>query len=505
MPSGRCFLMMLCLLGVCAGCASVPPAPPGATAGGKTQGDPDEGWLFKSLTGRGQNDTAAAQPSAQPTPQSVAPIDTSVPPGTAGPLVPGPASPSAARIGSPVIAASAESPAGPPPMIPPALPSAPADAVSIGGVKEKEEAKGFELSDLAPENLYKGLKKAAGYGPNEKIAREAMQEGKSLFDAKKYKEAAAKFATAADRWPDSPLEEDALFLQGESEFFADLYSKAHDTYGGLLKKYSNTRHLDTVAAREFAIGRYWEQKYNAHPTWPITPNLTDSSLPRFGTFSSTIQAYERVRMNDPTGPLADSSVMALGNAYFRQGQYDAAAEQYDVLRKEYPNSKHQMSAHLLDLQAKMRIYQGDAYDETPLKAAGKIANQALTQFGDKLGEERERVARAEAQIREEKANRDFLRGEYYAKHKYYGAARVYYKSVIDEYPTTDKAKQARARMEEYRNEPDEPPSRLAWLTRMFGGKGQEPDDPRTQLMSKDRDVESIRAAEREAKEREDRR
>ena len=65
----------------------------------------------------------------------------------AGPLVPGPASPSASRIGSPVIAASAESPAGPPPMIPQPLPSAPADAVSIGNVKEKEEKQGFELSD----------------------------------------------------------------------------------------------------------------------------------------------------------------------------------------------------------------------------------------------------------------------------------------------------------------------------------------------------------------------
>ena len=81
------------------------------------------------------------------------------------------------------------------------------------------------MSDLAPENIYKNIKKSAGYGPDEKIARAAMQEGKALFGDKKYKEAAAKFATAADRWPDSPLEEDALFLQGESEFFSDQYSE----------------------------------------------------------------------------------------------------------------------------------------------------------------------------------------------------------------------------------------------------------------------------------------
>ena len=46
------------------------------------------------------------------------------------------------------------------------------------------------------------------------------------------------------------MEEDALFLQSESEFFSDQYPKAHDTIGGLLKKYPNTRHLDTAVARE---------------------------------------------------------------------------------------------------------------------------------------------------------------------------------------------------------------------------------------------------------------
>ena len=46
------------------------------------------------------------------------------------------------------------------------------------------------------------------------------------------------------------------------------------------------------------------------------------------------------------------------------------------------------------------------------------------------------MAQARAQIVEEKANREFTLGQYYEQHKYYGAARMYYKSVIDEYPST---------------------------------------------------------------------
>jgi TolA-binding protein len=343
--------------------------------------------------------------------------------------------------------------------------------VSIADAKKEDEKKqGFQWSDLAPENVYKNIKASIGYGPDEKISRAAMQEGQALFRDKKYKEAGAKFAAAAERWPDTPLEEDALFLEGESEFFSDQYPKAHDTYGGLLKKYTNTRHLDVVVRREFAMGIYWEQLYDANPSWPVTPNLTDNSRPMFDAFGYAIQAYERVRLHDPTGPLAAVSLLALGNAYFRHGQYENAAYNYDLLMKEYPNSEHQLRAHLLGLQAKMRVYQGTLYPGIPLKEAKKIADQTVKQFGDKLGGERERVLRAQSQILEEEANREFVQAEYYEKHKYFGAARMYYQSAIKHYPGTEKAKESQARLEAIRNEPDVPPNYFKWLTGMFGSK-----------------------------------
>jgi outer membrane protein assembly factor BamD (BamD/ComL family) len=295
-----------------------------------------------------------------------------------------------------------------------------------------------------------------------------MQDGKALYADKKYKEAGLKFAIAAERWPDTPLEEDALFLQAESEFFSDQYPKAHDTYGGLLKKYTNTRYLDTVVAREFSLGRYWEQLQDAKPMWTLTPNVSDGSRPMFDTFGYAIQAYERVRLNDPTGPLADASVMAMGNAYFRIGRFEDAAANYDVLRKEYPNSKYQALAHVLGLQAKMRVYQGTLYDQGPLNDANKIAEQALKQFDKELGPERERIIKARQQILEEKASREFVLAQYYYQHKDYGAARMYYKGVIDDFPTSEKAKEARVRMEEIRDKPDSPPNYFKWLTDPFG-------------------------------------
>jgi outer membrane protein assembly factor BamD (BamD/ComL family) len=488
----RLLLTLACALSILGGCASVPPAPTHVANRDAAASDEHEGWLWNSLTGQKKapetKPTASAPgaDSASASSGAVVAASANVP----EPLVPGPASPSAARLadlppGSVSTIATADSPgAGPPPSLPSQLPGPPAGAVSIDKLereKKEEKKSGFEWADLAPDNMYKNLKKATGYGPDEKIARATMQEAQTLFReaaqetaaairVKKFTDAGAKFAVVADRWPDSPLEEDALFLQAESEFFSDQYPKSHDTYGGLLKKYTNTRHLDTVVYREFALGRYWEQLYTAKPTWPTTPNLTDGTRPMFDTFGYAIQAYERIRMHDPTGPLADHSLMALGNAYFRYGEFENAANYYDLLRKEYPNSKHQMSAHLLDLQAKMRVYQGSWYDGAPLKDAQKIADQTLSQFGDKLGSERERVARARAQIIEEQANREFTIAQYYDQHEDYRAARIYYRSVVDGFPNTHRAKEAEQRIGQIRGLPDVPPNHFAWLNTLLGGE-----------------------------------
>src|SRR5262249_1587689 len=82
-----------------------------------------------------------------------------------------------------------------------------------------KEPTGWER--FAPETIGKTMKAAAGYGPNEKVARDAFDAGMKQFADKDYDKAAKQFATAADRWPDSTLEEDAMFMQGESAFFGN--------------------------------------------------------------------------------------------------------------------------------------------------------------------------------------------------------------------------------------------------------------------------------------------
>lgn len=330
-----------------------------------------------------------------------------------------------------------------------------------------EDDGGFDWSSLDPAVMWKKVKAATGNGPDENLAQTLYGNGMTLYREKKYAEAAKQFSEAAGRWPDSTIEEDALFYEAESYFFDDQYGKAHDIYGMVSKKYENSRYLDTISKRQFAIGRYWEQADRAEPHWPVTPNLIDKSRPWFDTSGNALNAYLSVRLNDPTGPLADDAVWATASYYFEHGRYEDAAYHYDIIRKEYPKSEYQKEAYLLSLQSRLRSYQGPYYEDKPLDDADDLAKQTMRQFRGQLGPEQSRVVKAVDDIREQKADRAYALGQFYETKRAYGAARICYQDLLKDYPETQFAAMAKQRMEAIKDFPDQPPNHFKWLTDAF--------------------------------------
>ena len=321
---------------------------------------------------------------------------------------------------------------------------------------------------LKGENIKKRWKKMVGRGPNEPVARKALAEADALFREAKYDEAIKKYKVAIDRWPDSAIEEDALWQLAESYFFTDQYPKAEDQYDELVKKYANTKYLDRVAQRQFVIARYWiaiDEK-NHLPT--IVPNLMDRSRPLFDTRGRALKAYDHVRINDPRGPLADDSIMAAANAHFLDRQWLDADYFYGLLRSEYPDSDFLLQAHLLGLQAKLRAYQGPGYEGGILEEAEVLADQVIVQFPDQLArDEEQRVEQTRAEIAAQQALRHWQRAEFYAKGKRYSSARIYYAMIAQDYPKTQLAQQARTKYVAIKDKADVSDDPLPLLTRVL--------------------------------------
>ena len=186
-------------------------------------------------------------------------------------------------------------------------------------VKESEFKKATVLEDIQVADSFTEMKKKIGLGPNQERAKQLYAEGEVLYRSQDFKAAADKFEEAAKRWPDSAVEQDAYFYLAESQFFNKDYPKAIDTYDLLLDRYPNSQHLDKVIGRQFEIARYWEQYSQYNPDLPTTPNVTDETRPLFDTIGRAMKTYDNIRLNDPTGPYADDSIMASANSFFLRG------------------------------------------------------------------------------------------------------------------------------------------------------------------------------------------
>ncbi len=338
----------------------------------------------------------------------------------------------------------------------------------VAKIVHRDDSKKGLLEDPQVSKRVAKFKEQFGMGPDQQLAQQVFAEGETLFRGQKYSQSAKKFKEAAKRWPESQLEQDAFFYRAESEYFDKQYSDAIDTYSALLKKYPNTPHLDEVVQRQFDIARYWEKHHQYKPHWATTPNLLDETRPLFDTLGRAIKTYDDIRLNDPTGPLADDAIMATANSYFLRGRYNDADYQYELLRNEYPRSEHQFEAHILGLQCKLRKYQGPDYDDTSLREAKKLVKQLKVQFSGELNaEERARLSDIQAQLNQQLAERDYKMAKFYDDTEHFGSAKFYYGQLIRDYPGTPLAIQARERFVELGGKPDHPPTKLEWLVDVF--------------------------------------
>jgi len=66
-----------------------------------------------------------------------------------------------------------------------------------------------------------------------------------------------------------------------------------------MKQYENSRHLDRVVVRDFAIARYWETEADKHMAF--VPILRTRPCLYFDPLGNGIAVYESIRLNDPPG------------------------------------------------------------------------------------------------------------------------------------------------------------------------------------------------------------
>ena len=334
------------------------------------------------------------------------------------------------------------------------------------------------LDDLSPSQFSTTWKTKFGNLAGESTAQQYYSQGQQLFNQgtaalnanptgtshqQYFTDAANSFRLASVAYPDSTLEEDAAYFEGESYFFADRYVQANRAFEKLIANYSGTRHLDNAEQRRYAIAVYWLKI--AENT--KLPAFSDAKRPKTNVAGEARRVLHRIRIDDPTGKLADDATLALGKAFMQANRFYEAADTFEDLRTNYPASKHRFDAHMLELQCRLEGYQGKSYDDTPLRKADELMKTIVKQFPKESAGQLPYLEAQATEIQNQLAQRDYSMATYFEGRGENLAAKIYYEEVADRFQNTQLAATVEQQVERISQLPPRPKQHAKWLIDMF--------------------------------------
>jgi len=160
-------------------------------------------------------------------------------------------------------------------------------------------------------------------------------------------------------------------------------------------------------------------------------------------YDQAIQGFERILFYHPSSEFVDDAQYWLGRTYLEQKQYDQSIIEFDYLIRNFPKSAkledayfHRARAHLLTAPS----YEKDLGD---LKIAIRFLDEFLTRYPNSkyTDDARKEILTA----RERLAKKQLENGKLYEKLKEMNAAILYYEHIINNYPETESASEARYR------------------------------------------------------------
>lgn len=313
-----------------------------------------------------------------------------------------------------------------------------------------------------------------------KVAQQQFDEGQYGVVARSFSRIAkkrdrSKFTIFGDSDKDrptyDPIREEAVFYLAECQFQQNSLADATSNYQLLVKDYPSTRYMDESTHRLFEISKQWLgvegfattdeiRQVNAEEgagdaplssqttdsRFSALPNFTDRSRPVFDKGGHALKALKTIWLNDPSGPLADDSLMLAATYHLRSENYREADRLFTILREQFPKSPHLQNAFVLGSHVKLMSYQGAAYDEQLLADSKQLKEQSLRLFPDLP--EGDRVRTELKMIHEAEAKREWELAVLYEKKRKPKAVYISCKEIMQKFPYSSYAPRARAKLVE---------------------------------------------------------
>jgi outer membrane protein assembly factor BamD (BamD/ComL family) len=311
------------------------------------------------------------------------------------------------------------------------------------------------------------------------VGQEEFDAAHKLFGEEEYAAArkALKKILKKYRKRNLPVEEDVMFYLAECDFQLAQYPGAQDGYDELLRRHGATRYFDLALRRLFAIGRYWlnapmpasevelasftdedgeERRDQVQEVYdpgesPLKLNFTDKSRPFIDTPGRAVQALRAVCLQDPSGALADDSVMILALYNLRKQDYEEANIYFSQIRECYPKSECLQAAYVLGAHACWKSYLESRNDGKRLEEARKLTKAAIRLFPDVS--QRPQLESILREMDADEIEREWERVVFYKNRGEKDPVVLYCEMIVKHFRDSGRAAEARELLIEMKSQP----------------------------------------------------
>ncbi|MBI5117848.1 outer membrane protein assembly factor BamD [Candidatus Poribacteria bacterium] len=254
-----------------------------------------------------------------------------------------------------------------------------------------------------------------------------------------------------------------LLAKGETEKAVDEYRKVlryfpESNYCDLAQ-YSIGRALEAEGEYEDAVKEY-QKVINEYPNTQLFSHVLEKQrkigdhffdlgvereekfiLWRGSNFDKAIETYRQVIDNQPFTGFSAEAQYRIGMCYMKLELYDEASAEFQKVIDYYPASKWIAESAYGTAECKLAQTLPDVYDKTAVDEAIQKYRFFLKAYPE--SEHAEEARKKLGELRETAAEHEFRIGMYYHYNMKYDSARLYFDSIIGEYPETQCATKCR--------------------------------------------------------------
>lgn len=269
------------------------------------------------------------------------------------------------------------------------------------------------------------------------LARSRLAKGE-------YKQARKLFKQWFKDYPESARWPEALFYAADTEYSAedakphggDLM-KAYRWYEELIEGWAGTELANRALRRELYIAEMFLFKGRKQRVW--------GGVLWLGAKDEALTMLDRIIDEwAPDTPIAERALRLKADYHFNAGEFEEAEMAYARLARDYPRGQYHRVAMRRSGESALARFPGVEFDDADLLEAEVYFQDFLRRYPTYAADAQ--VPQTLARIKESRAQKDYTIGRYYERTGRINSAAFYFRIVLEKWPATTWAVQAKRRL-----------------------------------------------------------